>query len=263
MLAACPRATAFEIFGFKIFGSSEDEDADIADPLRYSVTLSAPDADEALTDTLNDASSLVADAERPVSGSLGLISKARSDRERLVAALYAEARYEGVVTISIDGQPIDDLPPDATFTGPQPVPVTIEIAPGPVFTLGDIALRGDAAGLLPEEFGLMRGGDAGSNVVLTAEARIVRKLKEGGRPLATVTDRDVVADHDSVDARRDADGRRRAGRRLRRDNRARAPRRSTATSPPTWPDCRAAGPIRRRTSTTRASGCRGSPCSTA
>lgn len=198
VLACVPSASAFEIFGFRIFGSADDEDADIADPLRYSVTLTAPDADEALTERLNDASSLVADVERPVSGSLGLISKARSDRERLVAALYAEARYEGVVTISIAGQPIDDLPPDTTFTEAQPIPVSIEIAPGPFFTLGDISLEGDAAGLLPEEFGLMRGGDAGSNVVLTAEARIVRKLKEGGRPLATVTGRDVVADHDSA-----------------------------------------------------------------
>ncbi|RUU68753.1 outer membrane protein assembly factor, partial [Mesorhizobium sp. M2C.T.Ca.TU.009.01.2.1] len=33
------QAAAFEIFGIKLWGSSKDEDADIVDPLRYSVTI--------------------------------------------------------------------------------------------------------------------------------------------------------------------------------------------------------------------------------
>ena len=56
----------------------------------------------------------------------------------------AQARYDGVVEIAINGQALDDLPPDADF-GAGPVPVTITIDPGAVFTLGEIALRGDAA----------------------------------------------------------------------------------------------------------------------
>ena len=115
VLVDAPAATAVELFGFKLFGSSEEDTAVVADPLAYSVTLTVPGADEALTKTLSNASALVADAERPVSGSLGLISKARSDRDRLVAALYAEARYDGVVTIAIAGQSIDELAPDAQF----------------------------------------------------------------------------------------------------------------------------------------------------
>ncbi|RUW92663.1 autotransporter assembly complex family protein [Mesorhizobium sp. M7A.F.Ca.US.010.02.1.1] len=195
LVAESRPAAAFELFGIKLWGSSSDEDADIVDPLRYAVTINAPDADKDLVKKLENASALKSDEERPVSGSLGLMAKARSDREQLVAALYADARYEGVVTVTIDGKPLDDLPPDAEFKGPQPVPVVIDIATGPKFTLGNIHLEGDAAGLMSADYGLISGGDAGSGAVLKAEALIVRALKEEGRPLAKITARQIVADH--------------------------------------------------------------------
>ncbi|CCV07870.1 Surface antigen (D15) [Mesorhizobium metallidurans STM 2683] len=195
LLAEGRNATAFELFGIKLWGSSSDEDADIVDPLRYAVTIDAPDADKDLVKKLENASTLKNDEELPVSGSLGLLAKARSDREQLVAALYADARYEGVVTITIEGKPLDELPPDAEFSGPQPIPVVIGIATGPKFTLGNIRLKGDAAGLASADFGLIAGGDAGSGAVLKAEASIVRALKAEGRPLAKVTGQEIVADH--------------------------------------------------------------------
>ncbi|MER9328287.1 autotransporter assembly complex family protein [Mesorhizobium sp. M0488] len=195
LVAESKPAAAFEIFGIKLWGSSSDEDADIVDPLRYAVTIQAPDADKDLVKKLENASALKSDEDHPVSGSLGLMAKARGDREQLVAALYADARYEGIVTIAIDGKPLDELPPDAEFKGPQPVPVVINIAAGPKFTLGNIRLEGDAAGLMSADYGLIAGGDAGSGAVLKAEALIVRTLKEQGRPLAEVTGRQVVADH--------------------------------------------------------------------
>lgn len=198
-LAAAPQpAAAFELFGIKLWGSSDEEDADVVDPMTYAVTINVPEDYEDLKKKLEAASVLKSDEDRPVSGSLGLMSKARGDREQLVAALYADARYEGVVEVSIDGRSIDDLPPDAEFKGPQPVPVVIDVTPGPKFTLGDIRLEGDAAGLTGADFGLISGGDAGSGAILKAEALIVRALKEDGRPLAEVTDREIVADHNTT-----------------------------------------------------------------
>lgn len=191
------RAAAFEIFGYKFFESKDDEDNDIVDPLNYTVTLEVAGGDEDLTDALNNASSLVADVERPVSGSLGLLTKARNDRKLLVSALYEKARYDGVVRILIAGKSIDTLPPDAEF-GAGPVPVAISVEPGQVFTLGDVRLEGDAADLSPDEFALTQGGDAGSGRILKAEVEIVRRLKAEGRPLAKVTSRDIVADHDNA-----------------------------------------------------------------
>jgi translocation and assembly module TamA len=195
LAVAAQPAAAFEFLGFRFFERDDDE-AGIVDPRRYTVTLEVSGADPRLTKKLNDGSQLVTEKDRPVSGSLGLLTRARNDRERLVAALYEEARYEGVVTILVEGKSIDDLPADAEF-GSNPVPVSITVDPGAPFVLGQVNLQGDAAGLSPEEFDLAAGGDAGSVRILKAEKDIVRKLKEQGRPLATVTGRDVIADHNT------------------------------------------------------------------
>lgn len=197
LMAESPRAAAFELFGIKLWGSDEKTDEAITDPLRYTVTIEAPDTADDLKEKLETVSSLKNDEERPVSGSLGLMTKARGDREQLVAALYEDAHYEGVVDIAIAGQSLDDLPPDAEFKGQQPIPVTITVRPGQKFTLGDIRLNGDAAGMASADFGLISGGDASSGAVLKAEARLVKALKDEGRPLAKVTDREIVADHDN------------------------------------------------------------------
>lgn len=200
ILAALPPFTlparAFEIFGFK-FLEPDEEETDVVDPLRYTLVFNVAGGDEDLTETLRDASEMVADEEKPVSGSLGLLAKATADRDLLIAALYRLARYDGVVNIAIAGKLLDTLPPDAEF-GAGPVPVAIDIQPGSVFTLGEVALKGDAAGLSPDAFGLARGGDAGSDAILKAETLIVRALKQQGRPLARVTGREVVADHDTL-----------------------------------------------------------------
>src|SRR5690606_10750253 len=94
-----------------------------------------------------------------------------------------------------EGVPLDDIPIDAVFDTSRPVPVAIRVDPGEVFTLGNVALRGDAAHLAPARYGLLPGGEAGSNVILKAETDIVTALKEEGRPLARIAGREVVADH--------------------------------------------------------------------
>lgn len=187
-------ASALEIFGLRIFGEPDPDDIEVVDPLNYALTFDAGGSDDDLEDELSEASLLVQDEGVPVSGSLGLIAKARNDRERLVAALYEKARYNGVVTIRIAGRRLDEIPPDAEFGSNGPVPVSISIDPGDVFVLGDIALQGDAADLAPARFGLIPGGNAESTAILEAEREMVRALKEEGRPLARVVSREVVAD---------------------------------------------------------------------
>lgn len=188
---------AFELFGLKFF-EAEDNELPVVDPVRYSVTLETGDADADLAERLRNASNLVADEDDPVSGSLGVLTKARNDRERLIAVLYANARYEGLVEVSVAGQPIDTIAPDAVFDTSAAVPVVVRVRPGGKFSLGDITLRGDAADLDPAAFELVPGGNAGSEAILSAEARMVRALKEEGRPLARVTGREVVADHNTM-----------------------------------------------------------------
>ncbi len=195
VIAAPIPAQAFELFGFKLFGG--EEEIDVADPVNYTVTFDLDETDEDLRDKVRSASSLLTDEDRPVSGSLGILSKARNDRELLVAALYEAARYDGTVEIAIDGQPLDTLEPDAEFDTSRPVPITVKVRSGERFSLGEILVQGDTGGIAPASYGLVPGGDASSNAILKAENLMVRALKEEGRPLARVAEREVIADHDT------------------------------------------------------------------
>lgn len=189
-----PSAEAFELFGIHLFGARTETET-LSNPVRYSVTIDAPGADKDLLKTLQTASALYSDREKPVSGDLGVVVKARDDRDRLIAALYENARYGGVVTVTVAGQDVDNLPPNPSFSKAGPVPVAIHVAPGPVFTLGHITLNGDAAGRSPDALGLAPGGDASSLVILKAGERLVADLRNEGRPLARLDKREVVADH--------------------------------------------------------------------
>ncbi|MCM2475257.1 outer membrane protein assembly factor [Rhizobium sp. CG5] len=210
-LSLCPLAAseayAFKLFGITIFGEPETAN-DVIDPVTYKADLSTSTTDKDLREVLENSSRLVQEADKPVSGDLGLVIKARDDRDRLLAALYENARYGGVVTVEIDGLSIDALPPNPVFDHAAPVPVTIKVEPGPVFTLGRVSLTGDAAELEAEKYDLVPGGSAGSLLILKAADKIVGDLKAGSRPLARLTAREVVADHQAltVDVTIGADG---------------------------------------------------------
>lgn len=198
-VAALPAPShAIEIFGFKLFGSDDSDDLPVTDPLTYTVTLDlSGEGDSDLRDKLLAASALERGKDKPVSGSVGLISLARSDFEQVLGALYEEARYGGVVSISLAGRKLEDLAPDTDLKAFEPVPVAISVAPGPQFRFGDVAVVTDEGREFDAAaYGLVAGAAAGSTVILSAETQVVRALRELGHPLAKVTSRDVVADHD-------------------------------------------------------------------
>lgn len=187
-------AFAFKLFGMTLWGEDEATE-EVSDPVRYTVDLKTDNLDKDLKDALSDSSMLVADKKKPVSGDLGVVIKARDDRDRLIATLYEKAHYGAVVTVTVNGTDLDALPPNPTFSRTQPVAVTVSVDPGPVFTLGRISLLGDAAGRDPAQYGLVPGGDAGSLTILKAGDKIVADFKNEGHPLAKQTKRDVIADH--------------------------------------------------------------------
>jgi translocation and assembly module TamA len=198
-LALLPHpAPALEIFGIKLFETEASDTIEIADPLSYTVFLEVKgsDPDNLLEDRLKAASQLVQGADRPVSGSIGLIQRANSDFEQLVAALYENARYAGEVRILLDGRPLADLPPDASLGRQTAVPVRILVTPGREFRFGDVKVStGDGQGYDAADAGLVPGAVARSTVILDAEASLVNRLKATGHPFAKVSGRDVVADH--------------------------------------------------------------------
>lgn len=187
-------ANAFTLFGHKFF-ESEDPAQDVLDPVRYTVALNVEAGDGDLKEKIESASQLLADKDDPVSGDLGVAIKARDDRDRLLATLYENARYGAVVTVTVNGIELSELPPNPAFDRTAPVPVAVTIRPGPRFTLGEVDLRGDAARFSPDALGLGAGADAGSLAIIKAGEKVVAELKNEGRPLAKLTARDVVADH--------------------------------------------------------------------
>lgn len=189
-------ALAFKIFGITVFGEDEAVD-DVIDPVHYSITLDTHGADKDLAEALERTSLLLRGEEAPVSGELGLVIKARDDRDRLIATLYENSRYGGVVSVTIDGQDIDALPPIPTFARNGPIPVVVRVDPGPAFSLGTVSLEGDATGLDPSVYDLVPGGPAGSLIILKAGEKILEDLRGEGRPLAVLARRDVIADHET------------------------------------------------------------------
>lgn len=195
-------ARALEIFGITLFGGKDDDALPVTDPLAYTVTLDVAGGEggDALKDKIEAASGLARGRDKPVSGSVGLISLARSDFEQLLGALYEEARYGGVVEISLAGRSVETIEPDADLKPFEPVPVAINVTPGPVFRFGDVAVVTDEGKAFdPAAYGLVSGATAGSSTILSAEGRIVDALRALGHPLAKVTSRDVVADHERAE----------------------------------------------------------------
>lgn len=209
LLAVAPLAgpaLAFEIFGLRFFESDKEEPETI-DPVHYQLTFDAGTDDGDLREAIESSSLLKENEGDAVSGDLGLVIKARDDRDRILAALYEQARYGGVVDVRIAGTPLDSLPPIPDF-GPGPVPVAVSVAPGPAFTFDSVTFAGDAAGRNPADYGMARGARADSTTIIKAGEKVVADLKAESRPLARLTDRQAIADHktNTVDVVIAADG---------------------------------------------------------
>ncbi len=208
-------ALAFELFGVRLWGEDKKEDPDIIDPKPYSVEVTTTgnrknvDGSEAdLKSTIEGASGLVSDADKPASGSAGLLAKARGDYRRILASLYGEGRYGGTISITVDGREANDIPPDADI--PNDAKVAISVDPGPQFLFARTAISNIAPPATnkrdvvetPEEAGFAQGKVARSGTILKAERLAVEAWRQQGYPKARVTGEDIVADHDgnTVDA---------------------------------------------------------------
>jgi translocation and assembly module TamA len=198
-------AAGFSLFGIHLWGPREDAEDPFAviDPLSYTVSLEVAGGDEALRRRLENASSLWSDRERPASGTGGLLSKARGDYRRLLAALYAAGYYGPEISIRAAGREVADLTLAVEF--PQNVPVAIRVAPGPGFRFGateivnrpprvvDDSDLGD--GETPESLGFVTGEPALSGIIDQVSAVSVERWRQLAHAKAREAGRDVVADH--------------------------------------------------------------------
>lgn len=208
--AALPTsASAFELFGWKIFGGDKAETEDvIGEPQNYTIEFNVTGPDEDLESTLQGASGLWKDREKAASGVSGLLAKARGDYKRLLSTLYGEGRYGGTISIKVDGQEAADLPPDAQLANPATITVSVDTGPLFHFREANIVNRAPAPTErkdevpLPEDEGFVSGEVARSGSILKAEKLSVEAWRQQGYAKAKIIERRVEAAHqqDVVDA---------------------------------------------------------------
>ena len=103
-------AYGFSLFGIHLWGQRADENQiEVIDPLPYTVTFDVSGMGDGAARRLREASSLWTDRETPASGTGGLLSKARGDYRRILAALYAAGYYGPDISIKAGGQEVADL----------------------------------------------------------------------------------------------------------------------------------------------------------
>ncbi|WP_423066511.1 autotransporter assembly complex protein TamA [Devosia sp. CN2-171] len=201
-------ASAFDIFGFKLFEDQSEIDADavIGDPQPYSATLETSATSE-VESAIRNASSLLRDQGSPASGAAGLIAKARGDYRHILAALYNQGYFGGTISILVDGREAANLPPDTSL--PDPATVVLKVSAGPLFRFGSVRIApaapptSDAGDRVdpPESVGFGAGLVARATVIEKAELLALDAWRQQGYAEAAVEKRDVVADHatDTVD----------------------------------------------------------------
>lgn len=200
-------AQAFSLFGYHLWGEKEQAssiDVDVPDPTPYKVDFTFQDTPpDGIESELKSKSVLVSEIEQLPSGASGVLARANRDFERLIATLYADGYYGGLVAINIAGTPLKQaiLHPDKLKK--RPVPIVVHVTVGPQFAFGSATVRYDGdilrhdADSLPDaqQLGLIAGEPALSDKVLDAEKQAVLALTARGFPFAKVEDRSLLANH--------------------------------------------------------------------
>lgn len=156
------------------------------------LSLTAPGASPDLLDRLR-AASLVLTAEREKTiDSQTLFAAARADYSRLIAALYAEGYYSGVIQIRVDGREAAEIAP---LDAPENIrEIDITVTPGPLFRFSKARMKPYARGTrLPPAYGDTK--PAYSTAIVDAADAGVDGWRSIGHAKARVTGQSIVADH--------------------------------------------------------------------
>ncbi|PCJ08289.1 MAG: hypothetical protein COB16_08145 [Rhodobacteraceae bacterium] len=163
------------------------------------VTLTAPGADEDLTERLRGASAVL--SVQPDIDVQGLLAVALSDYRTLVQVLYDGGYFSPEVHIRLDGREaaaIQPLYPPRSITT-----IAITVNPGPRFTFGTarvIPLPDPTEVEIPENFAT--GLPASTGAIRDASHAGIKAWRHAGHAKVALQDQDITANH--VQARLDA-----------------------------------------------------------
>ena len=173
-----------------------------AGSLGYSVSLSVEGENADLESLLSSASLLVSQSEKGAADGPALLARARGDVDRLIAALYSEARYGGEVEILIGGVALDEVRPEElpSDAGAAAIEVSVQVRPGPLFRFGAVSIDQTSGAVIeaptrPEDYALVPGEPAKAEVISAAITKLVEVWRASGYPFAQIAKKDIVADH--------------------------------------------------------------------
>jgi translocation and assembly module TamA len=159
-----------------------------ADPQSYTVAI-APTQDAPLDSALKESSQLESLRRSGPVSPLALIGRAREDVTRLKTVLESFGYYQGQVSVTVSGKPLDDPDlPDAISVLPtdRAAVIAIVVEPGQLYHLRRITIDGEVSDSERGALGLQSGGPANAVSVLEAQARLLNALQEDGYAFAKV-----------------------------------------------------------------------------
>ena len=205
MTAGVEQVSAFELFGKCIIKPCEEQQpTDLIDPRFYDVSLALdPSTPEEVGNAIEAASELVRGKDKPVGGSAGLISRAKGDYRRILAALYNSGRYAGRISIQLNGQEVSNIETGNEL--PERSSVRIEVSPGPRYLLGRTSIINRAPETFdrhdqvetPEEAGFEAGRLARADVVKRAANLSIEAWRQQGYAKAALLSKSAIANHPS------------------------------------------------------------------
>ena len=146
--------------------------------------------------------------DQPLSGdSLGLLQGAQAALARINTALRSRGYYDATITATVDGRPIAEAGRPRRHrrtAGGEPVSFAFNVASGPRYRIGDVAIRPPTAqASLPAidraKLGLAPGDPADASAILEAQDKLITELRKEGYALASIK-RDVVVNHATREA---------------------------------------------------------------
>jgi translocation and assembly module TamA len=156
------------------------------------IRISTPGAPKELRDALLGTSLLFQAAQNDTSDTEELLAAAQADYARFLGTLYANARYGGVISITVDGREAATLPP---LSPPDQISViVVEVAPGPVYTFSEASVTPTAPFTeLPE--GFAPGQPASTDVIRDTAAAAIDGWREVGHAKARIGEQRLTARH--------------------------------------------------------------------
>lgn len=155
-------------------------------------TLLLSNDDEELFEQIERTSLSKAALEREDSTGADVVAAAKADYRRILEALYANGRFDTVISILVDGREAASLSPFLEFPNLPEIEVRVET--GPEFTFGQTDISPLAPGTeLPEEF--YSGAQARSVVIRDAVSAGVTGWRNAGHPRAELAAQDLRANH--------------------------------------------------------------------